>query len=43
MSFVKKVLFSLLLFVPLLVHAQAGIENYYINAVLQENGDLTLE
>ena len=43
MSFVKKVLFSLLLFVPLLVHAQAGIENYYINAVLQENGDLTVE
>ena len=43
MIFFKKLIFSLLLFVPVLVHAETGIENYYVNAVLQENGDLQVE
>ena len=43
MRILKKILFVFILLIPLTVKADSGIENYYINAVLKENGDLVVE
>lgn len=43
MSLFKKILFVVILLIPFAVKAESGIENYYINAVLKENGDLVVE
>lgn len=40
---IKSIIFSLLLFIPMTVYAEAGIEKFYINATVEENGDLTVE
>ena len=36
-------IFIIFLFFPLVVHAEADIPNYYIDAVLQDNGDLVVQ
>ena len=40
---IKSIIFSLLLFIPITVYAEEGIEKFYINATVEENGDLTVE
>ena len=40
---IQGILFSLLLFIPVTVYAESGIEKFYINATVEENGDLTVE
>ena len=40
---VAKIVFGLLCMIPLFVQAESGIEKFYVNAVLEENGDLTVE
>ena len=40
---IKSIIFSLLLFIPMTVYAESGIEKFYINATVEENGDLTVE
>ena len=39
---INYLIFSILLVFPLLAKAE-GIENYYINATIQSNGDLLVE
>ena len=39
----KKIIFTLILLIPITVYAESGIEKFYINAVVEENGDLTVE
>ncbi len=39
----SKIVFGLLCMIPVIVQAESGIENFYVNAVLEENGDLTVE
>ena len=43
MKILKRVLFLFLLFIPVCVQAESGIENFYVNAVIKENGDITVE
>ena len=43
MRILKKVVFFLLLCIPIVVEASSGIENFYVNAVIEENGDITVE
>ena len=43
MKSLKKILFLFLLWIPFCVQAESGIENFYVNAVIQENGDITVE
>ena len=40
---IKIIIFSLLTIFPITVYAESGIEKFYINAVVEENGDLTVE
>ncbi len=40
---IKSIILNLLLFIPITVYADAGIEKFYINATVEENGDLTVE
>ena len=39
----KNIILSLLLLLPITVYAESGIEKFYINATVEENGDLTVE
>ena len=43
MKILKRVLFLFLLLIPVCVQAESGIENFYVNAVIKENGDITVE
>ena len=43
MRILKKVVFFLLLCIQIVVEASSGIENFYVNAVIEENGDITVE
>ena len=43
MKVLKRVLFLFLLFIPICVQAESGIENFYVHAVIKENGDITVE
>ena len=40
---IKSIILGLLLFIPLSVNAESGIEKFYINATVEANGDLTVE
>ena len=40
---IKIIIFSLLTIFPITVYAESGIEKFYINAIVEENGDLTVE
>ena len=40
---IKNIILGLLLFIPLTVYAESGIERFYINATVEANGDLTVE
>ena len=40
---IKSIILSLLAIFPITVYAESGIEKFYINAVVEENGDLTVE
>lgn len=39
---IKIIIFTLLTIFPITVYAESGIEKFYINAVVEENGDLTV-
>lgn len=43
MRALKRVLFLFLLFIPICVQAESGIENFYVHAVIKENGNITVE